>query len=87
LFAEYLAPELVQGGGHGAPVDWWALGILIFEMLVGYSPFAVSCLFRVAVAVQTGGQIPPLVIALFCLDSQDHENNSQLKIYKNILRK
>ena len=33
---EYLAPEIIQGRGHGKEVDWWALGILIFEMLVGY---------------------------------------------------
>lgn len=37
---EYLAPELVQGRGHGKGVDWWALGVLIYEMLSGYSPFA-----------------------------------------------
>lgn len=37
---EYLAPELVQGRGHQKGVDYWALGILIFEMLAGYSPFA-----------------------------------------------
>jgi len=37
---EYLAPELVLGKGHGKGVDYWALGILIYEMAVGYSPFA-----------------------------------------------
>ncbi|ORZ39393.1 kinase-like domain-containing protein [Catenaria anguillulae PL171] len=36
---EYLAPEIIQGFGHGRAVDWWALGILIFEMLCGYPPF------------------------------------------------
>ncbi|KAK3543663.1 hypothetical protein QTP70_026254 [Hemibagrus guttatus] len=30
---EYLAPEIIQGKGHGLAVDWWALGVLIFEML------------------------------------------------------
>ncbi|XP_063197149.1 cAMP-dependent protein kinase catalytic subunit PRKX isoform X2 [Chroicocephalus ridibundus] len=32
---EYLAPEVIQSKGHGRAVDWWALGILIFEMLSG----------------------------------------------------
>eukprot|EP00929_Paragymnodinium_shiwhaense_P092832 TRINITY_DN5284_c0_g1_i2.p1 TRINITY_DN5284_c0_g1~~TRINITY_DN5284_c0_g1_i2.p1 ORF type:complete len:360 (+),score=88.43 TRINITY_DN5284_c0_g1_i2:184-1263(+) len=36
---EYLAPEIIQSKGHGRAVDWWALGILIFEMLGGYPPF------------------------------------------------
>ena len=33
---EYIAPEIIQGKGHGKGVDWWCLGILIYEMLVGY---------------------------------------------------
>ena len=36
---EYLAPEIVKGNntsGYGKSVDWWAVGILIFEMLSGY---------------------------------------------------
>lgn len=36
---EYLAPEIIQSKGHRHSVDWWALGILIFEMLAGYPPF------------------------------------------------
>lgn len=36
---EYLAPEIIQSKGHGKAVDWWAIGILIFEMLAGYPPF------------------------------------------------
>jgi serine/threonine protein kinase len=34
---EYLAPEIIGSKGHGKAVDWWALGILIFEMLAGYT--------------------------------------------------
>jgi len=37
---EYLAPELVDGRGHGKGVDYWAFGVLIYEMVTGYSPFA-----------------------------------------------
>jgi len=36
---EYLAPEIVAGKGHGKGVDWWTLGVLIFEMLASYTPF------------------------------------------------
>ena len=36
---EYLAPEMILNQGHGVAVDWWSMGILLFEMLVGRVPF------------------------------------------------
>jgi len=36
---EYLAPEVLGGEGHGYPVDWWALGTIMYEMLTGIPPF------------------------------------------------
>ena len=36
---EYLAPEMVDGQGHDKTVDWWALGVLMYEMLTGMTPF------------------------------------------------
>jgi len=35
----YLAPEMVKKVGHGKAVDWYLLGVLLFEMLVGIPPF------------------------------------------------
>ena len=36
---EYLAPEILKKTGHGKAVDWWSLGILLYEMVTGLPPF------------------------------------------------
>ncbi|XP_055799839.1 microtubule-associated serine/threonine-protein kinase 2-like isoform X1 [Salvelinus fontinalis] len=36
---EYIAPEVILRQGYGRPVDWWAMGVILYEFLVGCAPF------------------------------------------------
>nr|GLL21744.1 probable serine/threonine protein kinase IREH1 isoform X1 [Ipomoea trifida] len=36
---DYLAPEILLGTGHGFTADWWSVGVILFEMIVGIPPF------------------------------------------------
>ena len=34
-----MAPEVLNKAGYGKDIDWWSVGVIFFEMLVGYAPF------------------------------------------------
>ena len=36
---EYISPEMIMGSGHDYTLDWWALGVIIYELIVGIPPF------------------------------------------------
>ncbi|CAL4122762.1 unnamed protein product, partial [Meganyctiphanes norvegica] len=36
---EYIAPEVILRQGYGKPVDWWAMGVILYEFLIGCAPF------------------------------------------------
>eukprot|EP00760_Papus_ankaliazontas_P034588 PhM_4_TR7269/c1_g1_i1/m.39252/K04345/PKA; protein kinase A len=44
---EYLAPEVIQSKGHGKAVDWWTMGILLYEFIAGYPPFFDESPFKI----------------------------------------
>ncbi|XP_044762284.1 cAMP-dependent protein kinase catalytic subunit 1-like [Coccinella septempunctata] len=55
---EYLAPEIILSQGYNKSVDWWALGILIFEMAAGYPPFYARDPMKIYEKIVSGKYIP-----------------------------
>jgi len=51
---EYLAPEVIKGEKYTKSVDWWAVGILVFEMLTGSPPFVDSDIQKLFQKVMSG---------------------------------
>uniref|UniRef100_A0A674I6N3 Protein kinase domain-containing protein n=1 Tax=Terrapene triunguis TaxID=2587831 RepID=A0A674I6N3_9SAUR len=51
---EYLAPQIILSKGYNNAVDWWALGVLIYEMVAGYPPFFTNQSIRLYEKIVSG---------------------------------
>ena len=51
---EYIAPEVIERKGHGVRADWWSLGVLLYEMTTGDSPFTAESAYATYQQVLTG---------------------------------
>ncbi|EJD75151.1 AGC/PKA protein kinase, partial [Loa loa] len=65
---EYLAPEVIDGNGYNKAVDWWSLGILIYEMLAGRPPFEGDTLMDIYAEIMTNRIYFPENINFFTKD-------------------
>lgn len=52
---EYLSPEMINGTGHDHTLDWWALGVLIYEMVIGIPPFYNQNKHKMYYLIENGG--------------------------------
>ena len=57
--AEYLAPEILDMRGHSFGVDWWTLGILLYEMATGRPPFLNKSHHKLGILIRTGRIVFP----------------------------
>jgi serine/threonine protein kinase len=65
---EYLAPEVIMGAGHGKEVDWWSLGILLYEMIVGIPPWYSENVNHMYDMIQRGDLRMPSIVSAVARD-------------------
>lgn len=81
---EYVAPEIVLGNGHDFAVDWWSLGVVLYEMLYGATPFRGSnrkeTFFRIlSNAPELTGETTPLRDLIAKLLEKDPQKRIELE--------
>eukprot|EP00003_Mantamonas_plastica_P013915 TRINITY_DN2417_c0_g1_i7.p1 TRINITY_DN2417_c0_g1~~TRINITY_DN2417_c0_g1_i7.p1 ORF type:complete len:2226 (+),score=601.07 TRINITY_DN2417_c0_g1_i7:71-6748(+) len=68
---DYLAPEILMGTGHGQAVDWWSVGIILYELLVGLPPFCDETAEKVFENILQGDIMWPRVPEEMSANAQD----------------
>jgi len=51
---EYIAPEIIKKKGHGKAVDWWSLGILLYEVYTGKPPVRDNDMMKILKRISEG---------------------------------
>ncbi|KAI8997744.1 camp-dependent protein kinase type 2 [Pilobolus umbonatus] len=84
---DYLAPEIIQTKGYGKAADWWAFGVLIYEMLAGYPPYYDDSQFKLYEKILTTKPEYPHIIDSDAKDLLMHLLTSDLsRRYGNLKR-
>eukprot|EP01126_Amoeba_proteus_P065439 TRINITY_DN9306_c0_g2_i1.p1 TRINITY_DN9306_c0_g2~~TRINITY_DN9306_c0_g2_i1.p1 ORF type:complete len:258 (+),score=17.52 TRINITY_DN9306_c0_g2_i1:220-993(+) len=65
---QYLAPEVLEGIPYGKAVDWWSYGIIMYEMLVGISPFDCEELVQIFFNIMTADVEYPAYVSPETID-------------------
>jgi protein kinase A len=88
---EYIAPEMILNRGYGKPVDWWALGVLTYEISAGCTPFSADRHIRTYERIVSGrfrmpgrftAELRDLLRNLLHVDMTRRFGASQMKSHK-----
>ena len=67
---EYQAPEMLNTGQYDKAIDWWAVGVLLFELLVGKSPFHDRSAYKIKERIKHKYKLPDWPSPMECPYSQ-----------------
>ena len=86
---EYLSPEIIHGSGHGKEVDYWSLGIFMFELITGTTPFrdgGTCSNAHTAINTTTNTtSVKGVKAGADISEGSEEESDRTMRIYQNIL--